>query len=93
MLVLLGAVFTAPIYYLYHDVIVRHGPVYANAIGLLTPFMVMLGESIFGFRNSISPSESISMAICLFGVSIVFADTFYDKQLSFLKREFRSWQE
>jgi drug/metabolite transporter (DMT)-like permease len=73
-LLILGAGLSAPVFLMYHAVIDLGGVLYANSIGILSPFAILLTEWAFGYRNSASLGELIAMTACAVGVALIFKD-------------------
>jgi len=69
--VLLGTVFTAPVYYLYFYLIRSKGAVYTNTLGLTTPFLILMVERLYGYRASVSPVQLALLAACAAGLFLV----------------------
>ncbi|MER7467496.1 DMT family transporter [Streptomyces sp. NPDC097981] len=49
----LGAVLTAPVFLISHELILRKGPLFTSALGLAVPFLVRLGE--WGLGSAAAP--------------------------------------
>lgn len=49
----LGAVLTAPVFLISHELILRKGPLFTSALGLVVPFLVRLGE--WGLGSAAAP--------------------------------------
>ncbi|KOU52102.1 hypothetical protein ADK55_17745 [Streptomyces sp. WM4235] len=49
----LGAVLTAPVFLISHELILRKGPLFTSALGLVVPFLVRLGE--WGLGTAAAP--------------------------------------
>lgn len=72
-LLLLGAGLSAPVFLMYHAVIVSGGVLYANSVGILSPFAILLAEWALGQRGGLSVGEGVSMACCALGVALIFS--------------------
>lgn len=73
-LLILGAGLSAPVFLMYHAVIDLGGVLYANSIGILSPFAILLTEWIFGYRNDVTLGELSAMVACAIGVALIFKD-------------------
>lgn len=73
-LLMLGAGLSAPVFLMYHAVIVSGGVLYANSIGILSPFTILLAEWAFGYRDGVLTGELVAMAACAIGVTLIFSD-------------------
>jgi drug/metabolite transporter (DMT)-like permease len=72
-LLLLGAGLSAPVFLMYHAVIVSGGVLYANSIGILSPFAILLTEWAVGYRDGVAAGELAAMAACAAGVALIFS--------------------
>ncbi|MEQ8965571.1 MAG: DMT family transporter [Azospirillaceae bacterium] len=72
-LLLLGAGLSAPVFLMYHAVIVSGGVLYANSIGILSPFAILLAEWAVGYRDGVAAGELAAMAACAAGVALIFS--------------------
>lgn len=61
-IVVLGAVLTAPVFLVSHELIRRRGPLFTAAVALVVPLLVSLGE--WGIGRSVAPGP-ISLALIL----------------------------
>ena len=73
-LLMLGAGLSAPVFLMYHAVLDLGGVLYANSIGILAPFAILLTEWGCGYRSSVSLGELSAMAVCAVGVALIFKD-------------------
>ncbi|GAB3225912.1 hypothetical protein GCM10027447_15700 [Glycomyces halotolerans] len=64
----LGAVLTAPVFVIAHELILRRGPLYTSAVALLVPFLVRLGEWALGQAPAPGPAPIALLAVCAAGV-------------------------
>jgi drug/metabolite transporter (DMT)-like permease len=65
---LLGAVLTAPVFLIAHELIVRKGPLFTSTIALVVPFLVRLGEWARGEENAPNLAAILFLALCSAGV-------------------------
>lgn len=73
-LLMLGAGLSAPVFLMYHTVIELGGVLYANSIGILSPFAILLTEWAFGYRSGVGLGELSAMIACAVGVAFIFKD-------------------
>lgn len=64
----LGAVLTAPVFVLSHELILRRGPLFTSSVALLVPFLVRLGEWALGWTGPPGPAPIALLALCAAGV-------------------------
>lgn len=64
----LGAVLTAPVFLISHELIVRKGPLFTSAIALVVPFLVRLGEWARGEEDAPGLTSVLFLALCSAGV-------------------------
>ncbi|MFG2986276.1 DMT family transporter [Streptomyces sp. NPDC048258] len=64
----LGAVLTAPVFLISHELIVRKGPLFTSAVALMVPFLVRLGERVWGAADAPSPLSVLFLGLCSAGV-------------------------
>ncbi|MFE9634583.1 DMT family transporter [Streptomyces sp. NPDC006463] len=65
---LLGAVLTAPVFLISHELIVRKGPLFTSAVALMVPFLVRLGEWAWGAADAPSLISVLFLGLCSAGV-------------------------
>lgn len=65
---LLGAVFTAPVFLISHELILRKGPLFTAAVALLVPFLVRLGEWALGTESAPDVTSVALLMVCCAGV-------------------------
>lgn len=70
----LGAVCSAPVYVLYQKVLAEGGVVYANAIGLLAPIAVVMGEWLIGTGVALSGVKAGALVGAMVGTTLLFLD-------------------
>jgi hypothetical protein len=46
---------------------------YANSIGILSPFAILLTEWAVGYRDGVAAGELAAMAACAAGVALIFS--------------------
>lgn len=71
LVVVLGAVFTAPVFLLAHELVLRRGPVPTNAAALVVPFLIRIGSWAVGWQPAPAVSEILLFAACAAGVAVV----------------------
>ncbi|CAL9391010.1 DMT family transporter [Streptomyces sp. enrichment culture] len=64
----LGAVLTAPVFLISHELILRKGPLFTSAIALAVPFLVRLGEWALGREPAPGPLVLLMLLLCAGGV-------------------------
>lgn len=64
----LGAVLTAPVFVISHELILRKGPLFTSAVALVVPFLVRLGEWALGTAGPPGPLVVALIAVCAAGV-------------------------
>ncbi|MER5888204.1 DMT family transporter [Streptomyces sp. NPDC001941] len=65
---LLGAVLTAPVFLISHELILRKGPLFTSALALTVPFLIRLGEWAAGEADAPGPLAMLFLALCAAGV-------------------------
>lgn len=65
---ILGAVFTAPVFLISHELILRKGPLFTSALALGVPFLVRLGEWALGWAAAPGPLVLVLIFCCAAGV-------------------------
>ncbi|MEU3872974.1 MULTISPECIES: DMT family transporter [Streptomyces] len=65
---LLGAVLTAPVFLISHQLILLKGPLYTSALALVVPFLVRLGEWALGWAGAPGPLPVALICLCSAGV-------------------------
>ncbi|MEU6895338.1 DMT family transporter [Streptomyces sp. NPDC046557] len=65
---LLGAVLTAPVFLISHELILRKGPLFTSALALVVPFLVRLGEWTLGWAPPPGPLAVALICLCAAGV-------------------------
>ncbi|WP_273758265.1 DMT family transporter [Bartonella sp. AU55XJBT] len=73
-ILILGTVCSAPVYVLYQKVLAEGGVLYANTIGVLSPFAVVACEWIIGSSSSLNMIKIITMMMAVIGMSLLFID-------------------
>jgi drug/metabolite transporter (DMT)-like permease len=68
--VLLGAVFTAPVYVTAHELVLRRGPLYMAMVSLVVPFFVRIVEWDLGSAPPMDLFALVTMAVSLAGIVI-----------------------
>lgn len=71
----LGAVLTAPVFLISHELILRKGPLFTSAVALTVPFLVRLGEWAWGEAPAPGPVAFLFLALCAVGVWMTVAAT------------------
>lgn len=64
----LGAVLTAPVFLISHELIVRKGPLFTSAVALVVPFLVRLGEWAWGGADAPNVVSFLFLGLCSAGV-------------------------
>ncbi|MGH3310754.1 MAG: DMT family transporter [Streptomyces sp.] len=64
----LGAVLTAPVFLISHELILRKGPLFTSAVALMVPFLVRLGEWSWGAADAPGLVSVLLLALCSAGV-------------------------
>ncbi|MEU8620581.1 DMT family transporter [Streptomyces sp. NPDC048623] len=64
----LGAVLTAPVFVISHELILRKGPLFTSAVALAVPFLVRLGEWALGTAGPPGQLVVALIAVCAAGV-------------------------
>ncbi|MCX5150458.1 DMT family transporter [Streptomyces sp. NBC_00320] len=64
----LGAVLTAPVFVISHELILRKGPLFTSSVALVVPFLVRLGEWAWGEADAPGPASLLFLALCSAGV-------------------------
>jgi drug/metabolite transporter (DMT)-like permease len=64
----LGAVLTAPVFLISHELIVRKGPLFTSAVALVVPFLVRLGEWAWGNADAPNLASVLFLGLCSAGV-------------------------
>ncbi|MEV6318886.1 DMT family transporter [Streptomyces sp. NPDC051776] len=64
----LGAVLTAPVFLISHELILRKGPLFTSAVALVVPFLVRLGEWALGWAEAPGPLVVALILLCAAGV-------------------------
>lgn len=72
-ILILGTVCSAPVYVLYQKVLAE-GVLYANTIGVLSPFAVVTCEWIIGSSPSLNMIKIIAMIMAAIGMTLLFID-------------------
>jgi drug/metabolite transporter (DMT)-like permease len=67
-IVLLGAVLTAPVFLISHELILRKGPLFTSALALVVPFLIRLGEWGLGWATAPGPLVLVLIFSCAAGV-------------------------
>ncbi|MFE5583133.1 DMT family transporter [Kitasatospora sp. NPDC056531] len=65
---LLGAVLTAPVFVISHELILRKGPLFTSSVALIVPFLVRLGEWTLGWATAPGPLVLVLIFLCAAGV-------------------------
>ncbi|MFG2194554.1 DMT family transporter [Streptomyces sp. NPDC048639] len=65
---ILGAVLTAPVFLISHELILRKGPLFTSALALVVPFLVRLGEWALGWAEAPGPLVLVLIFLCAAGV-------------------------
>nr|WP_273723951.1 DMT family transporter [Bartonella sp. AU18XJBT] len=73
-ILILGTVCSAPVYVLYQKVLAEGGVLYANTIGVLSPFAVVACEWIIGSNPSLNIIKIIAMMMAVIGMTLLFID-------------------
>ncbi|WP_246046925.1 DMT family transporter [Bartonella mastomydis] len=73
-ILILATVCSAPVYVLYQKVLAEGGVLYANTIGVLSPFAVVACEWIIGSSPSLNMIKIIAMIMAVIGMSLLFID-------------------
>ncbi len=73
-ILILGTVCSAPVYVLYQKVLAEGGVLYANTIGVLSPFAVVVCEWIIGSSPSLNMIKIIAMIVVVIGMTLLFID-------------------
>ncbi|WP_273788980.1 DMT family transporter [Bartonella sp. ML70XJBT] len=73
-ILILGTVCSAPVYVLYQKVLAEGGVLYANTIGVLSPFAVVTCEWIIGSSTSFNIIKIIAMMMAVIGMTLLFID-------------------
>ncbi len=73
-ILILGTVCSAPVYVLYQKVLAEGGVLYANTIGVLSPFAVVACEWIIGSSPSLNIIKIIAMIVVVIGMTLLFID-------------------
>lgn len=71
---ILGAVLTAPMFLISHELILRKGPLFTSAVALVVPFLVRLGEWALGWAGPPGPLVLVLIFLCTAGVWLTVAD-------------------
>jgi drug/metabolite transporter (DMT)-like permease len=71
----LGALLTAPVFLISHELIVRKGPLFTSTIALVVPFLVRLAE--WGLGDEVAPNLAaiLFLVLCAAGVWLTVAAT------------------
>ncbi|MER0247250.1 DMT family transporter [Streptomyces sp. HSW2009] len=64
----LGALLTAPVFLISHELIVRKGPLFTSAVALVVPFLVRLGEWARGAAKAPNLASVLFLLLCSAGV-------------------------
>lgn len=64
----LGAGLTAPIFLLFHELVLRKGPLFTTAVTLAVPFLIRIGEWALGWEDAPKPVVILLLFACVFGV-------------------------
>ncbi|PGH47466.1 hypothetical protein CRI70_28370 [Streptomyces sp. Ru87] len=67
-ILLLGAVLTAPVFLISHELILRKGPLFTSAVALVVPFLIRLGEWALGWAGPPGPAALALICLCSAGV-------------------------
>ncbi len=73
-ILILATVCSAPVYVLYQKVLAEGGVLYANTIGVLSPFAVVACEWIIGSSPSLNMIKIIVMMMAVIGMLLLFID-------------------
>ncbi|WP_375696929.1 DMT family transporter [Bartonella sp. AC70YNML] len=73
-ILILGTICSAPVYVLYQKVLAEGGVLYANTIGVLSPFAVVTCEWIIGSSPSLNIIKIIAMMMAVIGMTFLFID-------------------
>lgn len=73
LVALLGAVFTAPVFLMAHELVLRRGPLFTNSVALVVPFLIRLGSWWLGWQPAPGPVEVVWFAVCAAGVRLAIA--------------------
>jgi hypothetical protein len=71
----LGALLTAPVFLISHELILRKGPLFTSSVALVVPFLVRLGEWALGDTNAPGPISIVLLAVCSAGVWMTVSTT------------------
>lgn len=69
----LGAVLTAPVFLISHELIVRKGPLFTSTIALVVPFLVRLAEWGLGDEAAPNAAAILFLVLCAAGVWLTVA--------------------
>jgi drug/metabolite transporter (DMT)-like permease len=72
--IVLGAICSAPVYVLYQKVLIEGGVLYANAIGLLAPIAVIVGEWLIGSGSPLTPMKLLALLGVTIGMTFLLMD-------------------
>jgi len=64
----LGALFTAPVFLIIHELLLRKGPLYPAVLTIAVPFLVRLGEWVLGWRGAPQLPVLLTLIVCACGV-------------------------
>ncbi|AWZ07298.1 hypothetical protein DRB96_24920 [Streptomyces sp. ICC1] len=64
----LGALLTAPVFVISHELILRKGPLFTSSVALVVPFLVRLGEWARGAADAPGLVSLLFLALCSAGV-------------------------
>lgn len=69
-LLLLGVVFTAPVFFVSHELVLLRGPLFTNSVAVCVPFLIRAAEWTLGSAPFLSPGELALFALAATGVLI-----------------------
>lgn len=72
---ILGALLTAPVFLVSHELIRRQGPLFTSAVALVVPFLVRLGEWALGWAAAPGPLVLVLIIVCAAGVWLTVGGT------------------
>jgi drug/metabolite transporter (DMT)-like permease len=65
---ILGALLTAPVFLISHELILRKGPLFTSAVALVVPFLIRIGEWALGDARAPGPAAIGLIGVCALGV-------------------------
>lgn len=69
--VLLGVVFTAPVFLLSHELVLVRGPLFTNSVAVCVPFLTRATQWALGVAEPFGPGELVLFALAAGGVLMV----------------------